>query len=141
MENNVLITVRSIQTYEDNAPETIELTTEGELREENGTLYLCYPESALTGLDGTQTVFAVSDDGVTLERRGKVSSRMEFRLGQVHKSLYEAFGLGTLLITVCTTELENRLTLCGGSLHVSYAIEIEETGSGTVTYDVTVVQK
>lgn len=141
MENNVLITVRSIQTYEDNEPEVIELMTEGSLREEDGTVFLSYPESALTGLDGTQTVFAVNDDGIVLERRGKVSSRMEFRPGQVHKSLYESFGLGTLLITVCTTELENRLTPSGGSLHVSYTIEIEDSGSGTVSYDVTAVLK
>lgn len=141
MENNVLITVRSIQTYEDNSPERIELTTEGRLWEENGAICLCYTESALTGLDDTETVFTADDDGVILERRGKVSSRMEFRLGQVHKSLYESFGLGALLITVCTTEIENRLDLSGGSLHVAYSIEIEDTGCGTVAYDVTVVRK
>ena len=132
MENNALITVRSIQTYEDNEPESIELMTEGIISEEDGTLFLRYMESALTGLDDTETVFTVNDDGIILERRGKVSSRMEFRLGQVHKSLYESFGLGALLITVSTTELDNRLTLSGGSLRVSYAIEIEDSGSGTV---------
>lgn len=138
MENNAMICVHSIQQYEDNPPETIELTTEGRIWEENGKLYFSYQESELTGLEGTQTVFALEPDCIVLERRGRITSRMEFRVGQSNKSLYDSAGLGSMMICVVTEQIENRMELSGGSLRVVYTIEIEDTGIGTVAYDITV---
>lgn len=141
MENNALISVRSVQQYEDNLPEIIELTSEGRIWEEDGTLHFSYSESELTGLAGTQTEFTIEADRVILERKGVVTSRMEFHVGQVHKSLYNSAGLGSLLITVSTTEIENHMELGGGTLRVTYAIEIEDAGLGTVGYDITVTRR
>lgn len=141
MKNNVLISVRSIQQYEGNQPEVIELTTEGYIWEQEGTVYLSYQETELTGLHGTQTTFAVESDCVVLERKGEVTSRMEFRAGETYKSLYNSFGLGSLLITVSTTEIENHLQTDGGNFRVAYLIEIENTGVGTVEYDITVTRR
>lgn len=141
MENNALISVRSIQQYEGNPPDTIELMTEGRIWEENGTLCFSYQETELTGLADTQTDFRVEDGAVILERKGTVGSRMEFRVGEVHKSLYDTAGLGSLLITVRTTEIENNLDVNGGNLRVSYSIEIEDNGLGTVTYDITITRR
>ncbi len=141
METNALINVRSVQSYEGNRPEVIELTSEGRIWELDGTVCFSYRESALTGLDGTVTTFFVDADTVTLERKGSVISRMEFREGQTHKSLYDSSGLGSLLITVTTTQIENRLSVQGGTLRVAYSIEIEDAGLGTVCYEITVTRQ
>lgn len=141
MENNAMISVRSMQQYEDNFPELIELTTEGRIWEENGMIRICYQESELTGLEGTQTVFTLEPDCIVLERTGSVSSRMEFREGQSHKSLYHSQGVGALMICVSTTEISNHMELGGGNLKVAYTIEIEDIGLGTVAYDITVTRR
>lgn len=141
METNALINVRSVQSYEGNRPEVIELTTEGRLWQRDGAICFSYRESALTGLDGTVTTFCADANSVVLERKGSVTSRMEFRQGQTHKSLYNSDGIGSLLITVCTTQIENRLSPDGGSLCVSYSIEIEDSGVGTVCYEITVTKQ
>lgn len=141
MENNALITVRSIQQFMDNPPEYIDLTSEGRIWEEDGILHLSYMESALTGLEGTETVFSLEGDCVVLERRGTVTSRMEFRCGEFYKSMYHSADIGTLLITVGTTQIENNLELSGGMLRVLYSIDIEDAGQGTVAYEITVVRR
>lgn len=141
MENNAIISVRSIQQYEGNAPDTIELTTEGRIWEEQGTVRFSYRETELTGLPGTQTTFTLEPDSVVLERRGTVTSRMEFRVGQTHKSLYNSAELGSLLVAVSTTEIESHMELGGGNLRVAYSIEIEDAGIGTIIYDITVTMQ
>lgn len=141
MKTDVLINVRSVQSCEGNRPEVIELTTEGRLWEQDGAVCFSYRESPLTGLDGTETTFYAAADTVVLERKGGVTSRMEFREGQTHKSLYDSSGLGSLLITVTTTQIENRLSAEGGTLRVAYSIEIEDSGLGTVCYEITVTRQ
>lgn len=141
MENNAIINVRSVQSFEGNRPEVIELTTEGRLWQQGGTVCFSYLESALTGLDGTVTTFCADGECIVLERKGPVTSRMEFRQGELHKSLYHSEGVGSFLITVGTTQIDNCLSADGGSLRVAYSIEIEDTGLGTVCYEITVTKK
>ena len=129
----VLIRLKGTQNYERQAPDTIELTTEGNLRREENRLILSYKESALTGLEGTVTSFELENDCVVLRRTGTVSSKMEFRVGEVNKSLYET-PMGALLVTVCATKVENNLSDDGGNLTVAYAITIEDLGMGTIEY-------
>ena len=54
MENNVIISIRGKQSFEDQEPEIIELVTEGRLSLDGEDGYtLSYQESELTGLEGT----------------------------------------------------------------------------------------
>ena len=133
MTYDFLLKVKGVQKYEDREPETIELTTEADLRGEDGVLYLRYAESELTGLQGTETIFELHRDKVVLRRTGSVRSEMIFALGQVHESLYDT-EQGALLITIRTLELEDEMTLEGGSLHVGYSISIESLGMGRIDY-------
>ena len=64
MKPDFLLTVRGTQRYADHEPETIELTTEAEMQHKDGVLFLSYPESALTGLQGTITTFALHPQGL-----------------------------------------------------------------------------
>lgn len=73
----VLLTIRSEQHFEDMAPDSIELVTEGSLTPTGeGGLILSYQESELTGLEGTTTSFEVRGPQVILSRTGSVNSQM-----------------------------------------------------------------
>ena len=55
MEKDVVISIKGMQKYEDAAPDTIELVTEGRLIRDETGYTLTYQESELTGLEGTMT--------------------------------------------------------------------------------------
>ena len=133
MTCDFLLDVKGVQKYEDREPETIELTTEAALTGEEGVLYLRYAESELTGLKGTETTFEIYRDKVVLRRTGAVRSEMVFLPGQLHQSLYNT-PEGALLISVRTTEVEDEMTLEGGTLHVGYDITVENLGTGRIDY-------
>lgn len=133
MTRDVMIRLEGEQQYDNQSPDVIELTTEGTLAREGGKLILRYEETALTGLSGTTTTFELAGDCVTLRRTGTANSVMEFRVGEVHKSLYET-PMGALLITVCATKIENHLDETGGNLTVRYDITIEDLGMGQIEY-------
>lgn len=137
MKREVLIQLRGTQQYEDQAPDVIELTTEGTLERVGEKLLLCYEETELTGLQGTTTSFEVSPDRVVLRRSGAASSLMEFTVGVVHKSLYET-PMGAMLITVCATKIDSNLDERGGNLTVCYDITIEDLGMGSIEYHLVV---
>ena len=133
MTCDFLLDVKGVQKYEDREPETIELTTEAALTGEDGVLYLRYAESELTGLQGTETCFEMYRDKVILRRKGAVASEMTFAAGLVNQSLYNTEE-GALLITIRTTEVEDEMTLGGGTLHVAYDITVEGLGTGHIDY-------
>ncbi len=132
-EDNVLICVRGTQQYSGQEPDVVELTTTGCLYREGEKLILCYEESELTGLEGTVTRFEIEPERVVLSREGSLNSRMEFQVGLVNRSLYDA-GTGGLLLTICTIKLENHMEDSGGFLRVRYTVELEDTGRGEVEY-------
>ena len=133
MACDFLLHVKGVQKYRDQEPDTVELTTEASLTGEDGVLCLRYAESELTGLKGTDTIFELHRDKVVLRRVGAVRSEMLFIPGQVHQSLYNTEE-GALLITIRTTEVEDEMTLTGGSLHVGYDITVEGLGTGRIDY-------
>ena len=68
MEKDVIISIKGTQKYEHNAPDVIELVTQGRLKEREGGYTLTYQESELTGLEGTRTTIEVEEEQVTLLR-------------------------------------------------------------------------
>lgn len=90
MENNVIISIKGKQSYEDMEDETIELVTEGRLDPDGTEGYtLSYQESELTGLEGTLTTLQIEPERITLLRIGEVNSQMVFEQGRRHLSLYD----------------------------------------------------
>ena len=79
MEKPVIISIKSTQNM-DGQEDTIELVTQGVLRhsEEEG-FALVYPESELTGLEGTLTTFRIAPDRITLLREGTHQLRDDLR--------------------------------------------------------------
>lgn len=138
MERDVLISISGTQQFMGDSPETIQLVTRGTYRYEPGYMQICYVETEMTGMEGVVTTFTVEEGSqVSLSRTGKVTSTMQFRLGQKHESLYDA-GFACLLIGVTATRMTVLLNEKGGIFDLEYEIEIEHTACGTNTYHIEV---
>ena len=133
MEHNVMLSIRGQQFYQDQDPEVIELVTEGNLTRLEKGWKVCYEESDLTGLAGVTTVFEVAPDCITLTRTGPLNSQMVFQKGVLHQSLYQ-MEFGALMIAVQAQKIHSDLTEEGGTVDITYTIEIENAASGTVEY-------
>ena len=133
MKKEVMLSIRGQQNYDEQEPETVELITEGILEKEEKGWKLTYEESDLTGLKGVTTTFQVEPGKVTLSRKGPLSSQMVFQEGEYHESLYQ-MDFGALMITVCANKVQYDINETGGTIDLGYAIEIEQTTAGYITY-------
>ena len=133
MKNNVVLAIRGRQTYGDQEPEVIELVTEGTMVFRNGGWDISYEESTLTGLEGVTTTFRVEPGKVVLTRTGKLQSTMIFEEGVPHDTLYQ-MAFGTLLMTVKATFVFFDIVPDGGTIDLSYNIDIENTEAGVIDY-------
>ena len=140
MKYDVMLSIKGIQHYEEQEPETIELVTEGILEQTDTGWSLSYDESELTGLAGVNTTFSVKPGCITLTRTGKLSSTMVFEEGVIHESLYR-MEFGALLLTVCANKVRYELGPQGGTIDLTYAIEIEQSAAGFIDYHLTIQTK
>ena len=133
MKKEVTLAIEGRQTYEDQAPEIIQLVTEGTMEFRNGGWDISYEESELTGLAGVTTTFRVEPDKVTLTRKGALNSQMIFQKDVVHESLYQ-MPFGALMLSVKATSVFFDILPDGGVIDLSYNIEIENTQAGVIDY-------
>lgn len=133
MKQDVVLAIRGRQSYEDQEPDVIELTTDGTMEFRDGGWDISYEETALTGMEGVTTVFRVEPDKVILTRTGKLRSEMVFQKGIIHESLYQ-MDFGALMIAVCAQFLYFDITPEGGMIDLLYTIAIENSACGTVDY-------
>ena len=139
-ENNVIISIKGTQSYEQQEDDVIELVTEGRLeREDEGHFTLSYQESEVTGLEGTLTTFQIEPERITLMRLGGVNSEMVFELGRRHLSMYDT-PYGALAMGVNTRELSAALAGEGGQIRIVYDIEVDHALAGRNTFDIQIRQ-
>ena len=136
----VMISVRGEQYFDDVDPDATELTTEGTLELTEKGLLLTYQETALTGMEGTETTFEIGPRRVILRRSGSVSSQMVFEEGRQHTSLYET-PYGELSVDIQTSALRHNLSERGGLLEIKYSIAVEHTVTGRNSFKIRVKRK
>ncbi len=86
---DVIISITGTQYSTQDADEAVELVTDGKYCFKDGHGKLMYTESALTGMEGTETSFLISPGKVILSREGTLTSRMVFREGTKNTFLYD----------------------------------------------------
>ena len=136
----VLLRIRGEQYFDGIDPDETELMTEGTLELTDRGLVLTYEETALTGMEGTVTTFAVEDGRVTLTRAGSVNSQMIFEEGRQHTSLYET-PYGELSVDIQTSDLRHNLGDRGGLMEIRYSIAVEHTVTGRNRFKIRVKRK
>lgn len=125
----VLLSIRGEQYFDGVEPDATELMTEGVMEMTPEGVVLSYEESAITGMEGTTTTFAVQGPRVILTRGGEVNSQMIFEEGRQHTSLYET-PLGELTVDIQTSRLRHNLTDRGGVMEIRYSIAVEHAVTG-----------
>ena len=140
MKKEMVLSLKSAQSYMGQEPDVIELVTDGVLENRDGGWALSYEESSLTGLEGVSTTFLLEEGCVTLTRSGRLNSQMIFQEGIPHDSLYE-MEYGALLMTVCATKISWDLSFKGGTVDLQYQIDIEHNSAGTVDYHLEIKPK
>ena len=140
MTEPVLLKIHTVQKVPGEAPEVMELQTEGTLSRFDDRVEISYVETRITGLEGVHTTFAVyGREKVVLTRDGdKMKNEMVFLLGQKTDSLYDV-GFGALLISVAAQDIS--LDLDRGEFRVEYTVEVEHSYMGTNTYFVSFRRK
>ena len=141
MKKLVSLSICGRQSYAGQEPEVIELVTEGTLEELcTGCWEICYDETALTGMEGVSTSFLVEPEKIVLTRSGKLNSQMIFREGVAHDSLYQ-MDFGALMLTVTAKKIVTNLSQTGGTVDLSYSIDIEKTAAGMIDYHLDIKAK
>ena len=133
MKQTVMLSLHSVQRYEEQEAEELELVTEGTMEFRDNGWEISYVETELTGLEGVTTTFRVEKDQLILKRTGQLRSEMLFRLGYAHDSLYQ-MPFGAFLMRVETLSLFYDIVPEGGSIDLCYRVTIENTQTGTVEY-------
>ncbi len=111
--------------------EVMEFMTEGQLYEKNGSVYLLYKETELSGMEGCTTSLKITDDTVRMKRFGRsmpINTVMEFRKGKRYEGYYDT-PYGAIEMEVLTNHIENNIK-CGmaegdsATLHIDYAVSL-----------------
>ena len=137
MEKDVVISIKGMQKYEGNDPDTVELVTAGRLMKDKAGYTLSYQESEITGLEGTLTTIQVEGEQVTLMRMGEFNSQMVFQEGRRHLSMYNT-PYGAMSVGVNTRHLLADLSDKGGDIEIDYAIEIDHAIAGRSVFQIKV---
>ena len=123
---DVVININSIHGVEEGEEDRIEFTTDGKYRFSDGTGYLSYMESEVTGMPGTRTSVEIRPDEVVVDRSGGVTSRMVFRRGEKNRFQYSTpYGMATLGMN--TKRISHSFNAHGGSMEIDYVLDVEHT--------------
>ena len=127
MKKDVLITLKSIQSVEDDRSE-VELITEATYSPlNNGGFSISYDESEATGFAGSKTVVnCYGDKRASICRSGSAQSNLIIDKDKKQHCHYGT-PYGELMVGVYTHSIVNNLDENGGSLYMKYTIDINSS--------------
>lgn len=139
---DVLISITGSQHAPGEPPEmngdnTIQLVTDGHYQFGEGSCWLSYRESPLTGMEGTTTTFLVKGDLVTMVRKGAVNGELRFQKGERHCFLYNT-PFGGMTMGIRTQKLKTNLGEHGGSMDITYTVDMNEVPLGKNVFQIDV---
>ncbi len=119
-ENSAIISIRNLQTIDGTETET-ELITEGKFYKSQGKLYVFYNEDETEETPACTVMLIISEDKVTLSRKGDFSSKMYYEKGESSQVIYHT-PYGELTFLLKTLDIKNNLSDNGGSLRLLYKL-------------------
>ncbi len=126
MIKDVVISIRSLIDYGLDEEDSIDFSTDGVYQMEDGVAHIAYLESEVTGLLGTRTSVKVLADSVIIDRKGSLTSRMEFSPGARSSFLYDT-PVGQATMNMNTRSVRHRFDKNGGELEIDYVLDMEHT--------------
>lgn len=121
---NVMIKIKGKQTNSEGEENVIELFTEGKLYTKNGSYYLVYDETEISGMEGSTTTLKIQGKKVSMKRFGNNSSNLIFEMGQRHKAEYMT-AYGDMTLEVITDRVDVDISESGkGKINLFYKINL-----------------
>ena len=116
--------IKSSQADSHGTIDSMEFYTEGRYYEKQGSRYITYQESEISGLEGTNTILKLGREEAVLIRSGALSSRMTFRIGCETKNAYRT-EYGVFELSIMTQKLD--INVCNSlvnSVYLKYRLSI-----------------
>lgn len=134
---NAIIKITGVQGFMQSDAETIELVTDGVYCRSEDGYQVYYVESEVTGLQGTSTTVDITPECITVERKGMLNSKMQFREGKKDRFLYDTrYGAATMELE--TRKVKARFDDFGGELSIDYVVNMEHTVASRNTLNMSV---
>ena len=139
MMKDVLISINSIHSYDQDDEDSLEFTTDGYYYYDGENGCLSYMETEVTGMEGTRTSVIVMPDQVVVDRDGTVTSRMIFREG-VKDSFQYTTPFGAATMGIDTRRIRHHMDDNGGKLEIDYVVDMEHAVVTRNKFQITVQQ-
>lgn len=139
-KNNVLVSVKGNQNYDNGIDDVVELITEGKYYKKGDKYYVTYEETEITGMEGTTTTIKLEDSKVTLMRFGQNNSQLIFERGQKHLCYYETVQ-GSFTVGVFSKKVDIDINDEGGNINVDYLLEIDNMEAAKNDFQVKITKK
>ncbi|QUH19695.1 DUF1934 domain-containing protein [Alkaliphilus sp. B6464] len=126
MKSTRMIRVIGIQQNSDGEESTIELTTEGSFYKKNGSYYILYDESEISGMEGSTTRIKIENNNkVSMKRSGASAVDFIFEQGKKYESNYmTAYGDFTMKVTTNVLDVEISEETGKGKIDIDYDLKI-----------------
>lgn len=136
---DVWISIHSVNGCDDEEPDSLEFSTDGQYLYRGGEGRLSYWESEVTGLEGTRTSMTIRPDEIVVDRDGTVKSRMIFKEGSRSSFLYNTpFGQATM--GVDTRRIRRSVDERGGQVEIDYVVDMEHAVVARNKFQITIRQ-
>ena len=136
---NVWISFHSVHSYDEEEPDSLDFSTEGEYLFLDDVGCLSYQESEVTGMEGTRTSMTIAPNRVEVFRNGTVTSRMVFEEGRKNSFLYSTpFGDATM--GVDTRKIRRHVDENGGRVEIDYVVDMEHAVVARNKFEITIRQ-
>ncbi|MGL5972736.1 MAG: DUF1934 domain-containing protein [Oscillospiraceae bacterium] len=124
MKKKILLDIKSTQTA-DFKSDKIEIKTYGDFYKKGDNYYISYKDSPATGLENHTTMMKIEDKKATIKRFGKYKSTliMDTEIKTIAKYPNPA---GFMILGISSVELNKNLDAKGGSLQISYDIDVDD---------------
>lgn len=123
---NVMLKIKGKQKNPEGEENIIELVTEGKLYSKNGSYYLVYDESEISGMEGSTTTLKIQGNKVSMKRFGNNSSSLIFEEGKKHTTEYVT-AYGDMTIEVITDNIDVSISDTGrGNIGLSYKLNMAD---------------
>ena len=137
---DVVIKIVGSQDYGPDNTDAVELVTDGKYKFSQEAAEIHYSESALTGLEGTETYLTVHPSHVTLRREGSLTSTADFRVGERSSFLMDT-PYGKAILGVDTRKIVSNMDEHGGSLIIDYVVDMDHAAFGRNCFQIYVSEQ
>lgn len=138
----VMIRIKGKQVTRESGEDELEFMTEGKLFRRNGTIYLMYEESELSGVPGCMTRLRLRGDEIQMKRFGEgtgVGNEILFEQGKRYNGYYDT-PFGPIPLEVLTNHVSNSITEEGsGNIDIDYDISLKGLMEGRNTLNITLM--